>query len=127
MKRFDLIPKDKSDIETAKKLFQYSYFEVKEIVPELLQWMQDMNWPVAKYVADYLLTILDSIEIDVFRILKGDDLIWNYWILMVFGMNINSDQVKNEILRLANFPNELEKNEFLDEVASEIAKNRNWI
>lgn len=86
-----------------------------------------MNWPVARYVADYLLTILDSIENEILKILKGNDLIWIDWILVVFGMHINSNDVKNEIIRLAISPNENEKKEFLDETALEVAKNRNWI
>lgn len=127
MKRIDLIPKDKFDIETAKNLCHYSYVEVKEIVPELLEWLQDMNWPVARYVADYLLTILDSIENEILKILKGNDLIWIDWVLVVFGMHVDSNDVKNEIIRLAISPNENEKKEFLDETALEVTKNRNWI
>jgi len=41
-------------LETAEKLSGYSYDEIKPIVPELLTWIQDMNWPVARPVADYL-------------------------------------------------------------------------
>lgn len=127
MKKLHLVPKDKSDIETAQKLFQYSYEEIKEIVPELLEWLQDMNWPVARYVADYLLTILDKIEVDVFEILKGNDLVWNDWLLTVFGMHIKSEDIKKEILRLAISPSENEKRECLNETAIEIARDRNWL
>ena len=43
-----LIPQDKGDLETAEKLKNYTYEEVKDITPKLLEWIKDMNWPVAK-------------------------------------------------------------------------------
>ena len=48
-----LIPKDKSDIETAETLSNHSFKEVQPIIPDLLEWLQDGNWPVSKTVADF--------------------------------------------------------------------------
>lgn len=48
-----LIPKDKFDIETAKKLSNYSFEEIQPIVPYLLEWLQDWNWPVSKTIAGF--------------------------------------------------------------------------
>ena len=49
----ELIPKNKGDIRTEKRLKNYSYEEIEAMVPELLVWIQNMNWPVAGPVADY--------------------------------------------------------------------------
>ncbi|MEO1013484.1 MAG: DUF5071 domain-containing protein, partial [Bacteroidota bacterium] len=56
----ELIPKDKLDIEMAEKLNQYPYEEIKPIIPDLLEWIKDMNWPVARTVAEYLISISEN-------------------------------------------------------------------
>jgi hypothetical protein len=81
----ELIPKDKGDIATALKLNAYSYQDVKPIVPELLEWLQDGNWPVAHPIADYLTTITDQITPEIIEVLRGNDPNWKYWCLIVFG------------------------------------------
>lgn len=48
MKLENLIPKDKHDINAIKNLDHYSYNEIKPICINLLEWIQDINWPVAK-------------------------------------------------------------------------------
>ena len=62
-----LIPKDKFDIETAEKLKDYSYEELKTIIPQLMEWIQDMNWPVASVVSDYLTTISEHIQKEIVK------------------------------------------------------------
>ncbi|GAA3406903.1 DUF5071 domain-containing protein [Paenibacillus hodogayensis] len=44
----DLIPKHKHDLENVRKIEQYSAVEIIETLPELFEWLQDINWPVAK-------------------------------------------------------------------------------
>jgi len=82
----NLIPKDKLDIETAEKLKQFSYEEVKPIIPNLLEWIQDMNWPVSRVIADYLITISEYLTSDIIDILNGKDEMWKYWTIGVFGI-----------------------------------------
>ena len=86
MKTQNLIPKSKADIETAQLLFSRSYAEVRSIIPDLLEWIQDMNWPVAKPVSEYLVSISENITAEILQILKGDDNVWKYWCIHVFGI-----------------------------------------
>jgi hypothetical protein len=81
----ELIPKDKGDVATARKLKEYSYEEIKDIIPDLLMWLQDMNWPVAGPVADYLETITARITPQIITVLLTNDPTWKYWCLVVFG------------------------------------------
>lgn len=80
-----LIQKDKFDIATADKLSNYSYDEIRLIVPDLLIWIQDMNWPVAGPISKYLQSISEYLTDDIVMILKGTDDIWKYWSLHVFS------------------------------------------
>lgn len=43
----ELIPKHKDDQKVIAGLKKLSFDELKPIIPELLEWMQDMNWPIA--------------------------------------------------------------------------------
>jgi hypothetical protein len=118
-----LIPKDKSDIATANKLFGYSYDEIKPIVPELLTWIQDMNWPVAGPVSNYLASISEHLTGDILEILRGTDDVWKYWTLRIFCLRDNkllNERLKEEIKRIATNPTKGEKTEEVDEIAREI-------
>jgi len=123
----DLIPKNKGDLSTAEKLTNYSYEELKEIIPNLLEWLQDMNWPVAKPVSEYLESINDKITTELLSILKSnDDEVWKYWIITIFGPITQSPIIKNEIIRIATYPTENEIIEEVHQVAKGIVNSRNW-
>lgn len=122
-----LIPKDKGDIETAEKLKNYSYENVKEIIPNLLEWLQDMNWPVSNPVSKYLLTFKEEIVPEILEIFKSDDEIWKYWIIWVFGPHTESILIKKEIMRIITSPTSNEIREEVNKIASEIAEKRGWI
>lgn len=44
----DLVPKNKFDFSGIGKLRMLSDEEIAPILPALLEWMKDMNWPIAK-------------------------------------------------------------------------------
>lgn len=117
-----LIPKDKFDIETAKKLSNYSIKEVQPIIPELLEWLQDGNWPVSKPIADFLIPFTEDISQEILQILKGNDGMWKYWILLIFGKTIKNEIVINEIKRIAINPTDDEINDEVNEIAIEITQ-----
>jgi hypothetical protein len=120
----ELIPKDKADTETADRLKNYSYSEVKDIIPDLLVWLQDMNWPVARPVAEYLKTFTDNISSEIIKILQGDDEVWKYWIIANFGPLTKNQEVLTEIKRIAVNPTKTEVMEEIDEMAREILERR---
>ncbi len=118
-----LIPKDKFDIETAHQLNQYSYQELKPIIPDLLEWLQDCNWPVSKPVAEYLLTVSEHLTDDIVRILRGNDDIWKYYILTVFFQDTDKTidiKVIAELERMLENPTQGEEEEGVLVVAEEI-------
>nr|WP_294782331.1 DUF5071 domain-containing protein [uncultured Flavobacterium sp.] len=116
----NLIPKDKFDFETVELLKKYSFEEIKPIIPDLLEWMQDMNWPISKPIADFLLPFKEQIAPELVTILKTNDGIWKYWILISFGKTIQNDLVLNEIKRIAKNPTKEEIENDLPEIATDI-------
>ncbi|MDT0123938.1 DUF5071 domain-containing protein [Paenibacillus sp. RRE4] len=49
-----MLPKDKFNIKSVKKLAKRSNDELRDILPELMEWLQDGNWPISKPVEDLL-------------------------------------------------------------------------
>lgn len=85
-------------------LKEIGYPRVKSIIPELLQWIQDMNWPGAKEIVDLLITIDDAIVPYVKQVLKSEDGIWIIWLLSEVISKWNKEliiQIKDDLLELA--------------------------
>jgi len=109
----DLIPKDKFDQKTVDELKKLSFEQLKPIIPELLEWLQDMNWPVAKPIADILEPFANRITPEIINILKTNDGMWKYWILCTLARKTTDILLLAEIERIARFPS---RDEIEDEV-----------
>uniref|UniRef100_UPI00403F1FD1 DUF5071 domain-containing protein n=1 Tax=Paenibacillus sp. FSL R5-0713 TaxID=2921655 RepID=UPI00403F1FD1 len=48
------LPRDKFDFEAVSELNEFSNEELRNSIPELMQWLQDGNWPISKPVEDLL-------------------------------------------------------------------------
>lgn len=126
MNTTDLIPKHKHDIERAENLKNYSYSQLKPIIPELLEWLQDLNWPVAKPVSEYLESINGNISKEILDIFETNDDVWKYWIISFFGKITNDKFIRDEIIRIATNPTQGEISEEVDKIANEIILKRGW-
>lgn len=74
---------DKSDWDNeAIRIVNLGYPAVAEHLPELLVWLQDMNWPGARTIAEFLVSIGIPLVPHILKILNGDDEDWIYWILI---------------------------------------------
>ena len=123
----DLIPKNKGDTETAEQLKNYSFEDIEPIIPDLLEWLQDMNWPVARPIAEYLVGVADKITSHILNVLRGEDEIWKYWMVIEFG-NVPKrpdELLMNEFKRMANHPTQGEIKEEVNEVALSVLKRWN--
>lgn len=115
-----LIPKDKFDFETIGKLKMYSFEEIEPIIPNLLEWLQDMNWPISKSIADFLIPFSEKISPEILKILQGKDEMWKYWILLTFGKITKDKLVLQEITRIVQNPTKDEIDNDVLEIAKEI-------
>lgn len=75
------ILKDKFDIERIETLTDYEIIKNQE---ELLTWMQDINWPVAKILSEKLIPYIPKMEKSLLKILQGNDFDWKLNILYLF-------------------------------------------
>lgn len=122
----DLVPKDKHDISNINKLYNLSDEEMKPIVYDLLEWIQDYNWPVAQELVPLLKEREDIIFPYMSDILRGDDFMWKYWImdLIIPDFSIeHKNALKDDILVLINDPDIDEDTESIREIAEECYKN----
>lgn len=71
-----MIPKDKYDKESVALLRSASDEEVVEIAEQLLEWLQDSNWPVFQGIIKRLSTLCRELEGPITRILEGNDSVW---------------------------------------------------
>lgn len=120
-----IIPRDKGDKEAIENLRACSFDEIKQEVPQLLEWLQDGNWPVAGPVCDFLLPYINEIDTDIANVLKTQDEVWKYWILnwLIAGSDIvPSSTIMEEVTRIAENPTEGEIEEELHEAAVAIIK-----
>lgn len=122
------IPRDKHDIERAEAAIRIGYPAVAPILPELLEWLQDMNWPVAQVLAPFLASIGSPIIPHIHQIFNTDDEIWKYWIIS--RIMSESQEVatafRADIERIAYSPTERELEEELNESAHNLLKQYSW-
>ncbi|HCE2342634.1 TPA: DUF5071 domain-containing protein [Vibrio parahaemolyticus] len=79
-----IVPNHKSDLETSEQLHFLSNEEITPYVYELLEWLQDLNWPVADPVSKRLLQLNLELVEPLLLILSSDDDVWKYWIVSSF-------------------------------------------
>jgi len=122
-----LIPRDKHDLERAEAAIKIGYPAVAPILPELLEWLQDLNWPVAQILAPFLATIGKPLIPHIQHIFASDDEIWKYWIMtyIIADSAELAEAFRNDLERIAYSPTEREVEEELNETAQHIL-NR-WV
>lgn len=119
----EYLPRDKHDFERVNQLKNLSREELVLLLPGLMEWVQDMNWPIAEEVSELLLTCPDEIIPLIKDVLVTNDDIWKYWCLIILVEKLPKDlivQLKSGLIRLVESPTAGEKLEELDEIALEI-------
>jgi hypothetical protein len=77
-----LLPRHKRDQDRARALVARGYPAVAPVLPELVGWLKDVNWPVAAVLSPFLATIGMPLLPEVRRVLGTDDVVWKYWVLL---------------------------------------------
>ena len=116
----EYLPRDKHDMERVKDLKNLSREEILPLLPGLMEWIQDMNWPIAAEVASLLLTYPDEIVPLIKDVLGTDDDVWKYWCLIKLVDKLpekSKEFFKKDLIRLMERPTVGEKAEELDEIA----------
>lgn len=73
----------------------------------LLEWLQDMNWPGAQTVAEYLVGFGDSLIAPIQHVLRSRDSVWAYWVLQTFKDKFDAGfwtHLSNDVAAIAREP-----------------------
>ncbi|WP_199119361.1 DUF5071 domain-containing protein [Pedobacter sp. ASV28] len=114
-----LIPKHKDDQKVIDQLKALSFEQIAPIVPDLLEWLQDMNWPIARPIADILAPFVDRMVPEIIKIFKTNDGTWKMWVLANLARYTRDPILLSEIERMAKFPtrDEIEEEAHLEAIA----------
>ncbi|MDP4145461.1 MAG: DUF5071 domain-containing protein [Bacillota bacterium] len=101
-----LQPISKSYWENAAiVLKKIGYPRVKSVIPGLLEWIQDINWPGAQHIIEVLATVDSEAITYVREVFKSGDGIWIKWLLseVISKWSIELiNEIKGDLLNLAN-------------------------
>lgn len=117
-----LLPADKHDLERAERLVALGFVAVEPIMPQILEWTQDPNWPVGQVLAPFLAGIGAPLAPYVRTVLSGDDDAWKYSLLqgVVLQSPALAEVLRAELTRLAAAPTPGEVRQEVDQAASEV-------
>lgn len=119
----ECLPSDKHDFEAVRKLSEFSDVELKVIIPELMEWLQDGNWPISKPVEDLLLRLGEDLVPHIKDVLQTQDSTWEYFILvgLIDRLPVSHlSMLRSDLVRILESPTHDEILEGLDEVIMEL-------
>ncbi len=119
----DLLPKHKSDIDAIRKLEKYTFEEIEQNIPYLLEWTQDLNWEIALPTAQLLLPYFNQLTNYLIPVLSGTDDCWKYSILSLFEKEFCISKDKKLLLalkRIKDHPTKSEKKEGVSGLINQI-------
>lgn len=121
------IPTDKFDTSAIELASQIGFPELDPILPDLLEWVQDANWPVAVPTAALLSNAGIEILPHIKAILRSDDGVWKYWTIDLVVRNLSSDtllELRNDLMKLTESPTQDDQSEDVPAMALSILATR---
>jgi hypothetical protein len=116
-----VVPTNKSDIAAAERAVALGWPGVQPVISQLLEWIQDYNWPVAHTLAPFLASIGRPLAPHLLPIFEGDDELWKYWVIDAVLAHA-PDELVGEftplLVRIADHPTPGERANELDQVAA---------
>ncbi|WP_438349962.1 DUF5071 domain-containing protein [Paenibacillus sp. FA6] len=119
------LPKDKHDFDSVTELNKLEYSNVIILIPNLLEWLQDINWPISTEIAKLLLRYPEETIPHVKEVLSAKDDIWKEWCLRYFVEELSEHLIiefKGELTRIVYDPTSGEELEEVNETAQLILK-----
>src|SRR4051794_12841892 len=118
----ELLPRHKSDYERLRAVTALGYPAVAPVLPDLLVWLQDGNWPISHGVARDLASIGEPVFPFVRGVFSGTDGTWKYWCIDRFVRALPraaAEAFRPDLQRLAYHPTADDRSEEVDERAQE--------
>ena len=122
-----LVPTSKFDTDKAAALVRLGFPAVEPVIPQILEWLQDLNWPVGFVFQPFLVGIGEPLAPYVRDVLQGQDDGWKYSLLRVVvdQSPALAQALRPELERVARSPSSGEAREEVDQVAVEILEALN--
>ena len=119
-----LIPTNKDDQEAIQHLQAASQEQVLTVAKELLEWIEDGNWPVSYPIGQVLSPYVNQLQGELLPILSGYDAIWKMWCIYFIMKDAPVPQLAPaylvELTRIVEHPTLNEKLEGALEAAQEV-------
>lgn len=118
----ELVPSAKDETDLAKKLVALGYPVVEPVIAEILEWVEDANWPVAKVFLPFLARIGAPLVPHVRYVLQSQDEQWKRVVLdhIVSESGALAHGISVDLLRLIDSPTDAERAEGLQTTADEL-------
>lgn len=96
-----LLPRSKHDFDHCQLLINLGYPAVKPILPHLLEWIQDVNWPIARVILPFLISLGSTCRDEINAVLESNDGMWKYWVIsaLIDSMEAREAMVFVPVLR----------------------------
>jgi len=121
------IPADKFDTAAVAKAAAAGFPAINAILPDLLEWMMDPNWPVADDLYPLLAQAGPEIVPHIRHAFEDEDAGW-HWALLSFLVPHLSDPVwqllKPDVVKLSTSPTKRQREEEADLAAREVLADR---
>ncbi len=128
MNEQNLIPKDKFDLDAAKRLSLATPEQVSVVATSLLEWIADMNWPVAleliHILPQFYKELLPSIE--QILINPENDTIWKYWIISQLLIQFPKESIINLLPIIQEYADSVPNNEDEDDLKKSALDFLDW-
>ncbi|WP_189596851.1 DUF5071 domain-containing protein [Paenibacillus elgii] len=118
-----LIPRNKFDFETVELLKKQPPEKLIPALPQLFEWIQDINWPIARDIAKILASCGRDSLTEIKKILRTTDEDWKLWCLTDVVSELPKDLIVDlqpELEKIAYVPTRDEKVNELDAEARQI-------
>ncbi len=116
-----VVPRDKFDLAAANAAAEAGWPTIEPKAEQLLLWIQDANWPVARILAPALAVVGAPLAPYVRQVLAGEDETWKYHLI---GAVVAQSRelilaLRPELERIANKPTPSERAEEVCKIARE--------
>lgn len=113
------VPRHKHDLNAARAALELGWPAVEPIALQLLEWLQDLNWPVASVLAPFCASVGAPLAPWIRTVLESTDEVWKYHLVQaVIGHSPELARLLHEDLRrIAEHPTDAEQLEEVHLVA----------
>lgn len=116
--RSPLLPQDKFDLAAAERIAATPAAVLIPLLPQLLEWLQDPNWPLAAPLAAALRPHQMLFDESTAAVLRGGDEAWKLSLLLYLADRHTAGASLREIHRIADSPTAAEREWGADEAAA---------